>query len=403
MSFPGILWYVGLEAYESRYTLQLTDWNVRAFKRLGVKYELVTSTVETSSNISVGQVLDATGRSLHALSQIQKLLNLIREGIVKHEDTIFFEDMFHPGIEALPYLLDQLPSNRRPKIFVRCLAQTIDPDDFVHVTGMARWMRNIEQSILKFVDGVFVASHEMLSHMTIAGWDCKAVVTGLPFDMNEVRSRVNYSSESSESEWLGNREPTVVFAARTDQEKQPEFFLELANTWDEVKYGPVEFVIAAGKQLSSNRLSIVEAIRSSSVTVRENLTKNEYYSLLTKSRVLFNCALQDWVSNTVSEADALGCNVLYPAYRSFPEVFESDHTRLYIPWSLEDAKTKLRSLLNAPHPNIGRICSHQSRTIARTLDAIANWDSLGFQNSQVVNPATDTSYRYTYNKKDWRC
>lgn len=402
MNFPGILWYVGLEAYESRYTLQLTDWNVRAFKQLGVKYELVTSIVKTCSNISVGQVLDATGRSLHALSQIQQLLVYLREGIVTGDDTIFFEDMFHPGIEALPYLLDQLPASKRPKIFVRCLAQTIDPDDFVHVTGMARWMRNTEQSILKFVDGVFVASHEMLSHMTIAGWDCKAVVTGLPFGRDEVRSRANYFPSGDRSTWLARREPSVVFAARTDQEKQPEFFLELARTWDEVKYGPVEFVVACGKQLSSNRPAIVDAIRSSNVTVHENLTKNEYYYLLTKSRVLFNCALQDWVSNTVSEADALGCNVLYPAYRSFPEVFESDHTRLYVPWSLEDARTKLRALLNGPHPKIGRISSNQDQTISRTLEVMANWGDPKLQELCVVNPAKDTSYRYTYNKLDWR-
>ncbi|NDD50554.1 MAG: serine/threonine protein phosphatase, partial [Flavobacteriia bacterium] len=47
----------------------------------------------------------------------------------------------------------------------------------------------------------------------------------------------------------------------------------------------------------------------------ENLQKNQYYAILNNSRVLFNCALQDWVSNTVSEADACGANVLYPAYR----------------------------------------------------------------------------------------
>jgi hypothetical protein len=48
--------------------------------------------------------------------------------------------MFQPGIESLPYILDQVPESLRPRIFVRCLAQAIDPDDFVHVWGMAEWM-----------------------------------------------------------------------------------------------------------------------------------------------------------------------------------------------------------------------------------------------------------------------
>jgi len=60
------------------------------------------------------------------------------------------------------------------------------------------------------------------------------------------------------------------------------------------------------------------------------LKKDQYYDIVNNSKVLFNCALQDWTSNTVSEADALGCNVLFPAYRSFPEI-NNCHERMYIP------------------------------------------------------------------------
>ena len=61
--------------------------------------------------------------------------------------------------------------------------------------------------------------------------------------------------------------------------------------------------------------------KEGTLKIYENLKKDEYYEILADSRVLFNCALQDWVSNTVSEADSLGTNVLFPAYRSFPETF----------------------------------------------------------------------------------
>jgi hypothetical protein len=84
--------------------------------------------------------------------------------------------------------------------------------------------------------------------------------------------------------------------------------------------------------------------------------------------VLFNCALQDWVSNTVSEADTLGCNVLYPAYRSFPETFANDHERLYIPWSYDDALAKLDRLLLEPHRNQGLISDWNNGTIDRVID-----------------------------------
>ena len=104
------------------------------------------------------------------------------------------------------------------------------------------------------------------------------------------------------------------------------------------------------------------------LTIHENLKKNEYYDIVHHSRVMFNCALQDWVSNTVSEADALGCNVLYPAYRSFPETFANDADRLYVPWSLDDAEAKLMKLLEAPSPNMGKISDWTNGTIDRCID-----------------------------------
>ena len=100
----------------------------------------------------------------------------------------------------------------------------------------------------------------------------------------------------------------------------------------------------------------------------ENLKKNQYYNILADSRVLFNCALQDWTSNTVSEADSLGTNVLFPAYRTFPEVFANDETRLYVPWSGRDAMEKLKILLMKPSPSIGQISDWTNGTIDRMVD-----------------------------------
>ena len=78
--------------------------------------------------------------------------------------------------------------------------------------------------------------------------------------------------------------------------------------------------------------------------------------------------MQDWVSNTVSEGDTLGSNVLYPAYRSFPETFSNDPERLYIPWSLDDAMAKLKVLLEEPHANLGKISDWTDGTIDRCID-----------------------------------
>ena len=355
---------MGLEPYEGRYTLQLTDWTTAVYKRRGIDYVIVPgNTIDNTKSISVGQVLDAHGRSYFGMSQMMNLVQMMRNGEVTGEDVVFFEDMFQPGIESLPYIMDQIPAEQRPRVYVRCLAQAIDPDDFVHVWGMAKWMGLYEKMVNEFAT-VLATNEEMVSHMRIAGWEAPIYnISGLSFGKAEVQSRVDTIKP-----WVG-RKNRIVFAARFDQEKQPNFFMDIV---EEMGGFGVEFVICQGGPLRSNNPAYIERAREleskGKLTIAENLSKNEYYDIVNDSRVLFNCALQDWVSNTVSEADALGCNVVYPAYRSFPETFANDHTRMYVPWSKTDAMEKINKSLLSPSENIGKISDWTNGTIDRMID-----------------------------------
>lgn len=384
------LFYMGLESYPSRYTYQLTDWNERVFKRRGIDYHIVPGEDLSDVNaIVTGQVLDAHGRSYYSLTQMANLVKLMKAGEVTGEDAIFFEDMYTAGIESLPYIMDQIPEGDRPNVWVRCLAQSIDPDDFVHVWNMDRWMRHYESLVNEFVTGVLASNEEMVANMKIAGWKAPIYnIAGLAFNKQEVQSRVPVLNTFDE------RAKRVVFAARWDQEKQPSFFLDLAESHYKRGTG-VEFAILQGGPLRSNHAPLVEAARNfekaGKISIYENLSKNQYYELVNDSRVLFNCALQDWTSNTVSEADALGCNVLFPAYRSFPEIFANDHQRMFVPWSRPDAEAKLDQLLKEPHPNMGMISDWTDKAIDRTLDIMQgrggqwNRDSKRYRNNILVS------------------
>jgi hypothetical protein len=370
------LFYMGLEPYKARYTLQLQDWNEAVFKRRGIDYVIVPG--ETLSNdqaIVTGQVLDAHGRTYFGMSQLMNLVKMMKAGEVTNEDVIYFEDMFQPGIESLPYIMDQVPVSMRPRIAVRCLAQSIDPDDFVHVWGMQDWMAAYEKMVDKFADVVLASNEEMAMHMKVAGWQAPIYnISGLAFSRDEVRSRVDKLIPFNE------RKVRVCFSARWDQEKQPDFYMDLIEEWNRrheaaVPNSPkVEFAIFSGAKLKSNNDSYMKRTRDLQerglLTIYEDLSKNDYYNLLSDSRVLFNCALQDWVSNTVSEADTLGCNVLYPAYRSFPETFSNDYERLYVPWSIDDAIRKLMPLLKEPHINMNNISRWTDGTIDRIVDIL---------------------------------
>ena len=358
---------MGLESYQARYTFQLTDWTKRAYDKRGVKYEIVPGeTIDDSEAIVTGQVLDAHGRSYFSMSQMMNLVKMLKAGEITSNDAIFFEDMFQPGMESLPYILQQTPEKYRPTIYLRCLAQAIDPDDFVHVWGMSKWMSLYEQMCNEIPNVVILASNEeMVAHMRIANWKAPIYnISGLSFGKEEVQSRV-------EQKPFMERKNRVVFGARWDQEKQPQFFMDMITKFKE-KHPETEFAICQGGPLRSNNKYYVDEAKhlekKGLLTIHENLKKNDYYNILADSRVLFNCALQDWTSNTVSEADALGCNVLFPAYRSFPEVFANDHTRLYVPWSQADAMAKLELLLSKPSPSMGQISDWTNGTIDRMLD-----------------------------------
>jgi hypothetical protein len=365
------LFYMGLESYEARYTLQLTEWNRRVFDKRGLDVVYVPGeTIDDSKNIVVGQVLDAHGRSYFSMSQMMNLVQMMRNGEVTSGDVIYFEDMFQPGIESLPYILDQIPADLRPRIYVRCLAQAIDPDDFVHVWGMASWMSTYERMVNHFVTGVLATNEEMVAHMRIAGWTAPIYnISGLAFGKAEVLERLG-----GELKPFDTRTRRVGFAARFDQEKQPGFFMDLVEMYHEQSNQTCEFAIFQGGKLRSNNPEYIDRAlqlqAQGKLKIYDNLKKNDYYALLNDTRVLFNCALQDWVSNTVSEADALGCNVLYPAYRSFPETFANDPNRLYIPWSIDDAFTKLQLLLEKPHHNMGLISDWNDATVDRIVDIL---------------------------------
>ena len=375
------LYYMGLEPYEGRYTLQLQQWSEAAFKRRGIDYEIIHGDIlDDSKSIVTGQVLDAHGRSYYSLTQMANLVKKMKSGQITWEDTIFFEDMFTPGIEAIPYIVDQLPWEYQPEIYVRCLAQTIDPDDFLHVWDMQEWMGHYEKMCDTWVTGILASNEEMVAHMKIAGWKAPIFnISGLAFDKDEVQSRV------AEIKPFINRKKRVVFAARFDQEKQPGFFMDLIEDYG--KYNrDVEFAVLSGGPLRSNDEKYLsrakELEKTANFKIYENLKKNEYYELLADSRVLFNCALQDWVSNTASEADALGTNCLYPAYRSFPETFANDAECLYVPWSMEDVKNKLDHLLVNPRKKMGHLSNWTTGTIDRCIDIMIDGSETWYRNTK---------------------
>lgn len=342
------LFYLGLESYECRYTASLEKYTRKAFEKRGIDYEVIYgNTLKTDEPIVTGSVLDAHGRTYYSLTQVANLVLKMKQGEITSDDVIFFEDMYTSGIDSLFYILDQVPAKYKPKIYVRQYAGQTDPDDFVNRTGMASWMSLHEKLVESKVNGVFVANEEFVAHLRIGGYKGSIYVTGLPVSKEDVLSRATPIPMLS-------RKNRVAFASRWDSEKQPNFYMDVAKEY--YKIDPtVEFAVFTGhKKLKSNDENFVKQAydlvnsKEANFKVYDGLTREEYYKQLADTRVLFSNAIQEWQSFITMDASALGTILLYPAYRSFPEVLANNEKFMYIPWSRNSAITQLQKMLNNP-------------------------------------------------------
>lgn len=354
------VWYLPLEPYRERYTEQLLDWTTRAYARLGVEAVVVHGqTLAGRERILTGPVLDAQGRAHYALTQVAALV--ARLGEVRRGDWIFVEDLFTPGYEALPYVFDQLGDDQRPNIATRNYAQSVDPDDFTF--PMRGWMRRYEELVDRTASVVFVASTVHKEMLHAAGLDgATTVVAGLPFDPAAVRA------QGPEPRPWATRPRKVVYASRLDREKQPHFFMDVALRLP----SDVDVVVCTGSDLPrSNDPTVLERLAAMAdagrLRVRTGLTKADYYAELATARVQLNTARQDFVSFTALEASAYGVPTLAPAFRSFPEALENRASQLYVPWSVDDAASRLLALLDRGEPLCGRLAVTHGQTFDRMV------------------------------------
>lgn len=384
--------HLGLEKYPTRYTWQLAEWYQTAMTANSIDYQVVNGQNIGTDAIVTGSVLDAHGRTYYSLTQMAELVKMMQSGQITNEDVILFEDMYTSGIDALPYIMCQTPEQFRPKIFVRCWAQSFDPDDFIYRTGMFDWMRKYEEMLDQFISGIFVANEELAAYIRVSGIKAPVYVVGLPFDSNEVRSRVANIVP------LNERKRRIVFASRWDDEKQPDFYMDIIE--EVSKTHNYEFAILTGHSnlKSSNQKYVDRALAleksNPNFKVYTGLKKEEYYSIVADSMVLLNTALQDWVAFTNLEADALGTMTISPAYRGMPETFNNNRSHLYIPWSVDSAAGKITEVINDIRSNdVHRVAKMEIGALSKYSDSTIYRQILCMQGKGEEFARNDLNYR----------
>jgi glycosyltransferase involved in cell wall biosynthesis len=361
-----MIYYLNIESYQARYTDSLTYWTTSRLKARNIPFVCVEG-ITVSDGIKVGRVLDARGRGIYGLTQMTKLIELSQ--YFQDGDVIYLDDMFTPGYEAIPYLLDQL--NVKVSIVARNYAQSVDIDDFTF--GMRRWMRPFEQMVSNSAQTILVGSTCHKELMQVAMLECPTHVVGLPFDKYAVLRL------AGDLPLWKYKPKQVIFSSRFDAEKQPHFFMDVVEQVLSID-SSVQFCICTGaSSLRSNdptALTRLESLAATgSIRVHENLTKEAYYRTLKNSRVQFNCAKQDFISFTAIEASTLGVPTLAAAYKSFPETLFNNHKQLYIPWSVESAVQQILYLLDNEQDAevVKRVSDYNHECLDRIIDIIEGY------------------------------
>lgn len=340
------LWYCCLEPYAERYTALMSckdGWAERKFKKCGVDFVRIDGEA-LGTTIKYGVVLDACGRSYYALSQMQKLVKHINNGDVKDGDIIYLEDFWHPGVESLFYIRHLTGIKFKIGTFIH--AQSVDDTDFAY--AMRDWMRPIETGFGKQYDFIFTCS-DILRKLCIEGGIAREdniFTVGLPYNSKRLLEQVEDMGVDVDNV---KKENYVIFSSRFDKEKDPMFFLQLVKACPDI-----EFVLVNPRKDRpiSNDAEAVVALNNTlkqckNLRVVDTSSKAEYYRALSKAKVQFNCALQDWVSWTLLEATTFKCLPLYPKWKDFPLELNYNSKYLYEQRNLEDAKNHLYALMNS--------------------------------------------------------
>lgn len=282
------VWMLPIESGLGRYSEQwLTMFTNKLYQNGIPQYTIFGN--QLKNGIENGEFLDVINTNYYKSTQLAKLIELISDGSVKDGDWILVHDGWFPGLESLFYIRDGM--GKKFKIAICLHAGTWDPFDFLTKRGMGLWACGVEETWMRGVDKIFVATefHKDILQNNRDFDISKVHVTYFPLSVVETNFR----------SWE-EKEKIVVFPHRLALEKQPHVFgimaAELGN-----KYAKLGWQFIKSKDVCQ--------------------TKHEYYDLLSKSRIAVSCALQETWGIAQQESVLSGCLPVVPDRLSYPEIY----------------------------------------------------------------------------------
>jgi len=283
----------------STYDTYITDYLTQNDK----EYIRIYPNIPHPTSLKAGSFLDAEFTIRFKSAQLAEIARLYRDDVIVSGDIIWSADLWHPGIESIAYM--NYFAKKDVKIRGMLHAGSFTDTDFVR--DLERWAKNFEDIVFDISDKIYVGS-EFIKNDVIKKRIVdpnKMQVTGFPLDIDKLSKFHN-----------NNKEDIVLFSARNVDEKQPWLFEELSKRLK----GKAKFIN----------------------TLEHNFSKEEYYELLSKSKIIVSYALQENFGVSVQEAAYLNCVPVLPNRLVYPEFFSKKH--LYN--TFEESVSMVEHILN---------------------------------------------------------
>ena len=287
---------VDLEAVSTRYTGQWKDHVPQLLREAGHEVHVISGPSDIPSATTPGAFLNFGGTNIYKASQVEQLGRLFCAGSVHPGDHFVFTDAWHPGIINLKYMSELLGI----PVVTHGLwhAGSYDPQDFLgRLVGNKPWVRHAEKSFFYAFDHNHFATDfhidmfrdNLLNTNVGTIYDYKTsgkiVRTGWPMEyMDETLSLYKGMAKRD----------LIVFPHRIAPEKQVEIFRDLKTHLPQY-----EFVVCQDQEL----------------------TKNEYHTLLGEAKIVFSCSLQETLGIGCYEGAVVDAIPMVPDRLSYTEMY----------------------------------------------------------------------------------
>jgi len=331
-----MLYILDLEPYKERYTQWWESYIPNKIAEYKINFQVIKGK-SISNTVETGTVLDAAGTNYYKSTQLEQICQMFKNGDIKDKDHFLVCDIWFPGIEMIRYMSDLY----KIKVYIWGVwhAGSITIGDFASV--MNPWSKYFEMGFLSICNGVFVGSQysrnsiiERLAadffiyEKDLKKFSNKIIAYGMPLDYDylQLYARKNLGLASNDV-LKSEKYNRIVFPHRPDPEKGIDEFLsviEILSEEPEFDSWTIAFCTSKEKYQSKDpninkRLSYLRK-RHSNIKVYENLEKEEYYTLVSDSKIIVSTTLEENFGYCLVEALALGTHPIVPNKYSHPEI-----------------------------------------------------------------------------------